>query len=54
MPLRFKYRDLWFHGKMVPKRIYAQLEDLQNQIDSLKAASDSSKESSEKEPSGDG
>jgi hypothetical protein len=39
MPLKFKYRDLWYHGKLVPKRVYAQFEDLQKQIDELKGAS---------------
>ena len=33
MGLKFKYRDLWYHGKLVPKRVYEQLEDLQKQID---------------------
>ena len=38
MGLKFKYRDLWYHGKLVPKRVYEQLEDLQTQIDELQTA----------------
>lgn len=45
MALKFKYRDLWYHGKLVPKRVYAQLEDLQSQIDELKSSSSSSSSS---------
>lgn len=43
MGLKFKYRDLWYHGKLVPKRVYEQLEDLQNQIDELKTTKESDK-----------
>ena len=46
MPLKFKYRDLWYHGKLVPKRVYAQLEDLQEQIDELKGGSSSNSSNS--------
>lgn len=46
MPLKFKYRDLWYHGKLVPKRVYAQLEDLQKQIDELNGGSSNSSKSS--------
>ena len=46
MPLKFKYRDLWYHGRLVPKRVYAQLEDLQNQIDELNGTSSNSSKSS--------
>ena len=53
MGLKFKYRDLWYHGKLVPKRAYEQLEDLQKQIDELKTAQqtkqDTSKESGPQE-----
>lgn len=45
MGLKFKYRDLWYHGKLVPKRVYEQLEDLQNQIDELKTAQETEPES---------
>ena len=45
MPLKFKYRDLWYHGKLVPKRVYAQLEDLQEQIDELNGGSSNSSNS---------
>lgn len=48
MALKFKYRDLWYHGKLVPKRVYAQLEDLQRQIDELKSTSANSSEDSGK------
>ena len=41
MVLKFKYRDLWYRGKLVPKRVYEQLEDLQNQIDELKTTQES-------------
>lgn len=46
MPLKFKYRDLWYHGRLVPKRVYAQLEDLQKQIDELNGNSSNSSKSS--------
>lgn len=46
MPLKFKYRDLWYHGRLVPKRVYAQLEDLQKQIDELNGTSSNSSKSS--------
>ncbi len=53
MGLKFKYRDLWYHGKLAPKRVYEQLEDLQKQIDELKTAQqtkqDTSKESEPQE-----
>lgn len=51
MVLKFKYRDLWYHGKLVPKRVYEQLEDLQNQIDELKTAQQTKRDiSKESEP----
>lgn len=43
MVLKFKYRDLWYHGKLVPKRVYEQFEDLQKQIDELKTAQETKK-----------
>jgi hypothetical protein len=51
MGLKFKYRDLWYHGKLVSKRVYEQLEDLQKQIDELKTAQQTNQDSSkESEP----
>lgn len=47
MPLRFKYRDLWYNGKLRPNLVYAQLEDLQEQIDELKGNSSSANSVSE-------
>lgn len=47
MGLKFKYRDLWYHGKLVPKRVYEQLENLQNQIDELKPAQEPEPETPE-------
>lgn len=43
MGLKFKYRDLWYHGKLASKRVYEQLEDLQKQIDELKTAQETKK-----------
>lgn len=45
MGLKFKYRDLWYHGKLVPRRVYEQLEDLQKQIDELKTAQETNPDS---------
>lgn len=54
MGLKFKYRDLWYHGKLAPKRVYEQLEDLQKQIDELKTAQETKQNTSKESETQEG
>lgn len=40
--LKYRKRDLFRHGKVIPKFLYKQLDDLQEQIDDLDGSSNTS------------